>query len=182
MHVDPVIAIATRLAFAMLFGIALVHKVVGWSSFRSTLGKYLSGLGARHAGLSNVVAVIVVGAEICAVAVCAWPASGGFAAATIGGLLLAYAGAMFANLRRGHVLLDCGCSWGHARQPIRYALVARNVGLAALALLLLPPTAARPLEPIDVISVVTAAGTMAFLYAALNGLVNDSKYLVRNGQ
>lgn len=182
MHLDPVIAIATRLAFAMLFGIALVHKVVGWSSFRSTLARYLSGLGARHVGLSKVLAVIVVGAEICAVAVCVLPASGAMAAATIGGLLLTYAGAMFANLKRGHVLLDCGCSWGSVRQPIRYALVARNIGLASLALLLLPPIAARPLQPIDVISVVTVAFTVAFLYAALNGLLNDSKYLVRNGQ
>jgi Methylamine utilisation protein MauE len=159
-----------------------VHKVVSWSSFRVTLSKYMSGLGVSRAPLVNTVAIIVVATEIGAVAVCAWPGSGGVAASIIGGVLLAYAGAMFVNLMRGNVLLDCGCSWGPARQPIGYGLVARNIGLALLALVLAVPVAARPLEPVDILSAVMAAVTGACLYAALNGLLSDSRSVMREAQ
>lgn len=182
MHLDPIIDLATRLAFASLFGVALVHKVVSWSSFRVTLSKYLGGLGLSREPLVTTVAIIVVVAEVGAVAVCAWPGNGGVAASLVGGVLLAYAGAMFVNLRRGNVLLDCGCSWGHARQPIGHGLVARNVGLALLALLLAVPTAARPLEPIDIVSAVMAALTVACLYAALNGLLSATMAVPREAQ
>ncbi|MGV8955337.1 MAG: MauE/DoxX family redox-associated membrane protein [Cypionkella sp.] len=53
-------------------------------------------------------------------------------------LLLAYAGAMTINIRRGRTTIECGC--GGAVQPLSSSLVIRNLLLAGLGLgsLLLP--------------------------------------------
>jgi hypothetical protein len=120
------------------------------------------------------VAVLVVAAEAGALALCAWSSRGSLTAGVVGGLLLAYGGAMLINLMRGNALLDCGCSWGQARQPVSFALVARNLGLALMALLLVMPVEARSLAPIEILSVVMAALTGAVLYSALNGSLNNS--------
>jgi hypothetical protein len=165
-------ALTIRLAFAMLFGGALAHKLIAWPAFEATLRRYLKGFD--HLSLVRPVAVLVVVAEACALALCASSSSGPLTAGVAGGVLLIYGGAMLINLMRGNALLDCGCSWGQARQPVSYVLVARNLGLALLALLLVLPVEARPLAPIEVVSVVMAALTGALLHSALNGLLKNS--------
>lgn len=179
MHLPLVFALTVRLAFAMLFASALAHKLLGWSAFEATLRRYLQGFD-HTSGLSLVrpVAVLVVAAESGVLALCVGSSNGPLMAGVIGGVLLAYGGAMLINLTRGNALLDCGCSWGQVRQPVSYALVARNVGLALLALLLVIPVDMQPLAPIEVVSVMMAALTGAVLYAALNGLLTNSKIMV----
>jgi hypothetical protein len=86
-------------------------------------------------------------------------------------VLLSYAAAMYFNLRRGNVLLDCGCSWGARRQPLRRALVIRNLCLALLALTMAVPAGARTLTTVDIISVFATLGVAAALYSAVNLLL-----------
>ena len=50
-------------------------------------------------------------------------------------LLLAFAGGMAVNIRRGRTHIDCGCGLSTLRQPLGRAMVARNLALAALLLL-----------------------------------------------
>ncbi|WP_420143357.1 MauE/DoxX family redox-associated membrane protein [Sphingobium sp.] len=57
-------------------------------------------------------------------------------------LLLLFAGAMAINIARGRGHIDCGCGHGALRHPIGWPLVTRNVMLAALLALRLPPAPA----------------------------------------
>ncbi|NKI98996.1 MauE/DoxX family redox-associated membrane protein [Novosphingobium sp. SG707] len=61
-----------------------------------------------------------------------------------GGLLLLFGWAMAVNLRRGRGFIDCGCGHDTLRQPLSWALVARNV---VLALPLLALAAMGPVLP-----------------------------------
>lgn len=79
-------------------------------------------------------------------------------------LLLLFAGAMSANIRRGRSHIDCGCGIGGLHQPLHHALVRRNLMLAA-ALLPLALMPAR-LAPIDHV-VAVATGIAAFVLVHL---------------
>jgi hypothetical protein len=175
MHLPLLYVLTIRAAFAMLFGAALAHKLARWSSFEATLSQYLTGFGARGSSFATPVAMFVVAVEACVLVACSLPSTGPLAGALIAGAMLAYGTAMLINLARGNALLDCGCSWGKSRQPVSYALVARNGGLALLALLLALPIRARPLEPVEVVSALAAALMVAVLYAALNELLTNAK-------
>lgn len=84
------------------------------------------------------------------------------------GLLLLYAGAMGYHRWRGHVL-DCGC--GGEPLPVSWALVLRNLGLAALALFAACGLGPRPMGGPDVAVVAAATALAALLYAAMNQLL-----------
>lgn len=180
MHLDPVYSLVIRLGFALLFGNALVHKLVNWSLFKTTLGKYLMGIGATFV---TPVAALIVAGEICVIALCiARPSSGALTASAIGCVLFIYGAAMLVNLVRGNVLLDCGCSWGKTRQPIRPALLARNAGLTLVAVPLVFPMDSRPLEPLDVVSICAAVLTGTVLYAAQNLMLTISTPNIREAK
>lgn len=79
-------------------------------------------------------------------------------------LLLGFAGAMAINIRRGRSHIDCGCGDAHLRQPLSWALVGRNLVLAAIVLIRLPPAPAGM-----VVEVATAmlGGVSVFLLTLL---------------
>lgn len=171
---DPVIALTIRFSLASLFAAALAHKVFDWPAFEATLSKYLAGLGAGHASLVRPLAACATLAELGVLASCAWPSRGVLTALAAAVVLMTYGISMLINLMRGNTLLDCGCSWGKARQPVRYALVGRNAGLVLLALPLAFSMHSRQLEPVDVVSIVAAVLTATLLYAALNLLLSNT--------
>jgi hypothetical protein len=72
------------------------------------------------------------------------------------------------NLRRGNVLLDCGCSWGSARHPVGYGLVVRNIVLACVAGLLIIPGNGRPLALLDWIAIVSGLALMVLIYSIMS--------------
>jgi hypothetical protein len=171
MHLDPTFAMTLRAALLLLFAAALTHKMRRFTEFEGTLASYFRGFGVSGTGLLRPAAVLAIAFESFVVGACLWSRSGTPAAISAGGVLLLYALAMAINLHRGNVLLDCGCSWGSGRQPVRYALVVRNVVLAALALTLALPVSGRPLAAIDVASIGAAVLTAALLYSAANRLL-----------
>lgn len=92
----------------------------------------------------------------------------------VAALLSLYGAAMFANIRRGNLSLDCGCQFGSSRQSISIALVYRNLALAGTALLLLLPDAQRHLGAFDY-AVVTIGGMAAvLLYVTTNTLISNA--------
>jgi hypothetical protein len=91
-------------------------------------------------------------------------ASNGVAAVGAILLLLVFAFAMTVNIRRGRSHIDCGCGIGGLHQPLRPALVRRNLALAA-ALLPLALMQGR-LAPIDH-AVAAASGIAAFVLVLL---------------
>lgn len=96
-------------------------------------------------------------------------------ALVVGALLLAFATAVAVNLGRGRTI-DCGCRGAAAPRRISWPLVARDVGLAAVAAALvahLPDDGARlfawptlstgPIRPQHVLAVAVAAATAVFV-------------------
>lgn len=171
MQLDVIIAGTLRTATALLFAAGLVHKLWDIGEFRRTVGAYLRGPGIDTAGLRSTIAGLVVVLEATVVVACLFAGNHPLAAALASGTLLLYAGAMGVNLIKGNTLLDCGCSWGSARQPVSSALVARNVLLAVVVLGMTLPTADRTLTAIDVASVALATLALALLYVASNHML-----------
>ncbi|ODT47716.1 MauE/DoxX family redox-associated membrane protein [Devosia sp. 63-57] len=67
-------------------------------------------------------------------------------------MLLAYAGAMAVNIRRGRTAIECGC--GGAVQPLSWSLVVRNAILATMGLVAI----AMPLGPMSAPDAIAAIG------------------------
>jgi hypothetical protein len=167
---DPVLALTLRTFFGGLFVLAATHKAVEFRAFSITLQRYTQDSPLADARCAAVLGVVVIGLEFATACACAlgeeW-----LAATAVATLLFIYASAMYVNLRRGRVLLDCGCSWGDRRQPISYGLVARNVVLMAAASLLCLPQEARALTVPDFVAIVAAVTCAAALYSSANQLL-----------
>ncbi len=86
------------------------------------------------------------------------------------GLFLVFALAMAINLGRGRTEIDCGCFLGRHKDRISWALVGRNLVLAAGGLLVaLAPAAAVP-GALDLATTLLATASLLALYAAYSRL------------
>ena len=154
------LAPATAIAFiALLFARAASHKVFDFTAFTGFVADYRLVPEA----MARPLATLVAAAEIAVVLALIVPGGQATGALLAAGLLLAYAGGMAVNLRRGRDRIECGC--GGAPQPLGWALVGRNLVLAAIA----GAAASLPL------SVPGLAGT---LVVTLGGLTCFAAYLL----
>jgi hypothetical protein len=170
MTLDPVLASALRVFFGGMFAVAAIHKVIDFRAFSSVVQRYTYGSPLANARAAIILGGFLIAAELAVAFACAL-GDARVAATGLATLLLAYAGAMYGNLRRGHVLLDCGCSWGDRRQPVTRALVVRNIALAGAASLLAVPHAARALSALDLVSIMATVACAAALYSGVNQLL-----------
>src|SRR5262245_38678383 len=129
MHIDPVLELMLRAAFLALFAGSLIHKLIKLTQFKATVASYVRNSVMARDGAVLVLSTAVILGEAAAVIVCMAPVAGSHRAIVLAGMLLIYAAAMAINLWRGNLLLDCGCTWGTARQPVGHELVARNLVL-----------------------------------------------------
>lgn len=178
MQLDPALELSLRLCFLALFAGSLVHKLTGFVQFKSTVANYLRGFSLSSVFALPLAIAIALG-EAAVVAICLASTSGASSAIAIAVMLSLYAAAMAVNLIRGNSLLDCGCSWGSARQPAGYELVARNLVLSLAALMLVLPTATREMHALDVVTVLVSTVTAALMYAAVNRLFANSASIPR---
>jgi hypothetical protein len=122
------LAPATATVFiALLFARAAIHKVFDFTAFTGFVADYRLVPEAMVRPLSLLIAAAEV-AVVLALVVPGGQAAGALLAA---GLLLAYAGGIAVNLRRGRKRIECGC--GGAPQPLGWPMVGRNLVLAAIA-------------------------------------------------
>ncbi len=149
--IDPVVQMAARVLFTLLFLGTAVHKLRDPRTTSAITSRYLQGFGLpRSPVLAAFVTAVLIAAEFVAAGLCAAYPSGAAAAGLVTALLGAYALGMSVSIARGIAPEDCGCSWaGTTGQPAGWALVLRNLALIAVALLLVPQAAARPLEFAD---------------------------------
>lgn len=171
MSIDVAIVTCARTATALLFATALAHKLWNLGEFTRTLAQYLRGLRLGGAATVSLVAVSVLSLEGAVLAACLIPGARVLAAILACATLLGYAAAMEINIRRGSRLLDCGCSWGSARQPVSRALVVRNLLLGVGPLTMALPQTARELGFIELASIGAATIALACLYTAANHLL-----------
>ena len=166
---DPGLGYVIVIALALLFAQAAWHKWRGLVQFGAVLLAYR----LVPAPLAGPLRVAVPTCES-AIALLLLPAATRPWAAAAGAmLLLAYAGAMAINLRRGRRDLDCGCTGPAERRPIAAWMVWRNALLAALLALGGLPWAARPLGATDAFTVGGGLLVFALLYAALDRLLGQ---------
>lgn len=86
-------------------------------------------------------------------------------------LLVAFAGAMAINIRRGRQSIDCGCGRSHLRQPLGWGLVLRNLVLALLVGVQAVPIAqGQTLAPVELALAVMAGITLFGLFLLFNAL------------
>ncbi len=104
---------------------AALHKAADRDGFEGVLGDY--GLAPEIAlkPLSSALPALEV---VAACALCVSPVRA-VGVVLASGLLLVYAAAMAAALQQGRTQIDCGC--GGPPTPLSWAMVGRNLGLAA---------------------------------------------------
>ena len=159
MALDPLLAWIAAACIATLLAHAALAKLADRTLFQQHLAAY--GVPAVLLPLLGVLLPLAEAAAALAL-LTPWRAGGALLAAA---LLLLYAGAMAWHRARGR-RLDCGC--GGEPLPLSWALVLRNLALAALALAAGAPVHARALSLGDFAVIAGALLLATLLHAALH--------------
>lgn len=180
--IDPVVQIAARVLFALLFLGTAAHKLRDPRTTAAIASRYLRGFGLPGSPVpAAVVTAGLIAAELAAAGLCAFHPSGTAAAGLAAGLLGLYALAMAVSVARGVAPEDCGCSWaGTTGQPAGRALALRNFVLIAVALLLAPEAAARSLAFADYAAAFSLGVFAIAMYATADVLIANHG-LLREG-
>ena len=164
-HIDPVIDITIRGAFALLFALAAMEKLNDRETFQYQLEEYQ----LVPTGLIPVAGMAIIFAEV-AIAI-ALLIQDSFYGVMMGSSLLAvYASAILINLIRGRTWMDCGCL-GSAGEGLSYWLVTRNLVMLATLMILLVPTVERTLVWLDYFSILFTVFGACLAYVVLNTLL-----------
>jgi hypothetical protein len=163
---DPAIGYIIVLSVAALLSLAAIHKLIAWREFIESLQAYrlLPQTAVRSASLMLPLGELATAFALFVSTV--RPYACGAAAA----IMLVYASAIALNLARGRHDLDCGCGFARHRRPIAAWMLLRNGAIAIAALTAGLPWSARPLGPIDVLTIVAAAAAAALFYASIDVL------------
>lgn len=159
---DPVVQFVLRAVLGLLFASAAWHKLRDMRRFRSVLEDY----AILPAAVVPAGAACVAIAELAIACMMASGSGVRSAAVAAASLLLVYASAIFANVRRGRTGIDCGCAGPAAGMPLSAGLVLRNVLVAAASLVLVVPAAARVLTTLDMFAVVASTAVLSTSWMA----------------
>lgn len=170
--IDPLPAWIAAAVLATLFAHAALAKFADRALLEQHLSVY--GVPLRLLPLATR-ALPLLEAGIAVLLLSPWRAAG---AALGAALLLLYAATMAWHRARGHEL-DCGC--GGEPLPVSWALVARNLVLATLAVVAAGPLAPRTLGLADFAVLAAALPLAALLYAAFNQVLRH-RQRGRSGQ
>ena len=155
---DPGFALTIRWSLALVFLLAVVHKLKAPAAFRATMKNYR----LLPDGLLTLLVYAIITAEL--LVVVALLANSRLGSGIAAGLFAVYTLAISINLIRGRRDIDCGCSGPAVRETLSVWLVIRNSGLLAAALLTVPPSSPRPLMLLDWFTSVAALVTFMLLY------------------
>ncbi|WP_414902306.1 MauE/DoxX family redox-associated membrane protein [Sphingomonas flavalba] len=167
---DPFLLLLARAALGGLMLAAALHKIGDPVRFAGAV----DGYRLVPAPLVRPTAWTIMLAELAAALAVLWPF--GIAWRTgLGGvamLMSLYTAAIAINLLRGRGNVDCGCMGFGAGKRIRWAMVWRGGGLAAVsALAALAPVAARRLLWIDWFGVGAGLLCLVLLYLAFDAII-----------
>jgi hypothetical protein len=123
-------SVAGRVCVGLVFVLAATQKAQHWRVFSGVVANYRLLPGALVAPVAMLLppAEMLVGLLLLSAQLRVF---GDTAAIALLGL---FAVAMAINLRRGRIHIDCGCGRSILKQDLRWLLVWRNAGLAALLL------------------------------------------------
>jgi hypothetical protein len=168
---DPLAQFVVALGLALLFAGSATTKARQFARFTAQLAEYrlLPGFGVPAA------AAVITLLEAALALTLPWPALQAPAGLAAASLLLTYATAIAINLWRRRDYIDCGC--GDTPVLLTPWLIWRNGILAAGAMSLLLPTAARPLGFTDLWLGLLALGVLIMLYQAVEQLLENASVL-----
>jgi hypothetical protein len=123
-------SVAGRICVGLVFVLAALQKAQHWRIFSGVLANYrlLPAIMIVPVALLLPPAEMLVGLLLLSAQ---FRPFGEWAAVALLGL---FAVAMAVNLKRGRTEIDCGCGRSFLKQTLRWVLVWRNAGLAALLL------------------------------------------------
>jgi hypothetical protein len=167
---DALPQLTLALALAALFGAAALHKLLAREQWPAVVRQYR----LLPEPLAGPVALVLPFTEALAALALLWPRTRAAGALAVAALLLVYAAALAINLRRGRRSIDCGCFGAQRRQGIASWMVARNLVLAALALVLLLPMDGRAPSATELSLALVFVVTLGFLYPVLQVVLQPS--------
>lgn len=144
-----------RIVSALILISAGLAKIQRTKRFKDTLSEYR----IMPAAMVGPVAALLPPAEIGLGIALLAPAGNAISALLAAGLFLAFAMAIAINLSRGRKSIDCGCSLTSHDQPIRPAMVFRNLGLTAM---LIAAAFAPPVHSLANGAIAAIAGGLLF--------------------
>lgn len=170
---DPLVASIISISFGLMFLLASVHKLTGFSRFRAVLADYevMPGFFVPVAVAALPVLEIALGLG--------WlflPGVRVVALVTLG-LLFVYSFAIVFNLLRGRVHISCGCGFGKAAngdEALSWGLVMRNAGLVLAALAATLPESSRVVGILDYVTLCAALMAIVLLFTAGNQLIRNA--------
>jgi hypothetical protein len=168
--IDPAVGALIIVAIALLFATAATHKLRDLRRF----GEIFSAYGLLPPVVGRRLSGFVPLAEIAVACGLLLNVSRTYAVFLGAACLLAYAGAIAINLRRGRRDLACGCGGPDERRPIAAWMVWRNVLLCAVLLSVMLPWSLRALQPTDLVTVTFGTLTCALVYACLDRLLGQA--------
>jgi len=173
MHPDPIYPAVCALALAAILATAASHKLRAPRRFARQLEDYALLPQALLAPFTRLIPLL----EAVLALALLLPATRTWAAFGTAALLAAYALAIAINLWRGRRDMDCGCSGPNQSQPLRPALLLRNAGLVALALIAAHTPLAREMGAADLMLSILASATLLLLYTAIDTLLANAPNL-----
>lgn len=163
--------LAAAAGFALLLGTASWGKLNDMAGFEAVLTDYrlLADAMIRPAALGA--AWVEAGLAATWIVAPWFPVGAMFAGVGTAALMFLYGGAIAANLLRGRTWIDCGCGGG---EQLSWILVARNLVLAALAVLPLAIVNAQPPDWVDLAVSIPVVGVAFTLYLAAGTLLRNA--------
>lgn len=174
---DPVITNIICICMALLFGVAVTHKLKAPAVFKAAMDDYQ----LTPPALSWLVAVGLIALELAGSVLVLLPFTRTTGLVLMAALLLVYTAGISINLLKGRRDIDCGCNGPAARQVISGWLVLRNMIFLGLVLLAALPSgqlaAVRQLNWLDLLVILLAVPVASGLYLALNQLLAQAPRL-----
>ena len=167
--IDPLITTLIGICFALLFGMAGLHKLRNQQETQQAIDDY----EVLPRNLVTPARWVIPLVEIAIAIGLLVPAASKIAAISGAGVLTLYALAMAVNLYRGRRDLECGCSFGTAQQSVSELLVARNILLAALISVAALPASDRLFGALDGFTLGVSMLAASILYATANTLIEN---------
>ena len=155
-------SVAGRVCVGLVFVLAATQKAQHWRIFSAVLANYR----LLPRALVTPAAILLPPAEMLVGLLLLSAQFMPFGALAAIALLAVFAAAMAVNLRRGRSEIDCGCGQSFLKQTLRWILVWRNAGLAAL---LMPSLVfAKTMAMTDALSGAAAGLALFLLYLLFN--------------
>jgi hypothetical protein len=166
---------AFRLAMAVIFVAAAAHALSDRAAYLAAVENYR----LAPVWLSRAAAGLLPPLQLLTAILLIWRPADGVVLGVL--LLVLFAGAMAVNVARGRTQIECGCG-GPAGQHLSWAVVGRNLGLAALlgGSLGAPPASLQGAAAL--VGLAGAAVCLSVLYFAANQLLANAQALAAGGR